>query len=237
MSVGSGVVTRRVPGYTSLSIVRGRVVVSGRVARIEGRADGRQLGGVGRVLWRMRVWMGMVQVLVERQGRWCVWRMVLVWLACLCRRSVVSCWRRFPLVPWRLSFSSRMLLPIIDGPPQDRIAKHQDSAYGKLETAKRLLHGQLNAGTGGGARRERGGDGRTNAPWACASRWSSWDSRCGCDGDNEMEEGRWDGGWCGAACALSRSHTNGWQVSVCLVRLRQLCPGAAPGVMQTRDEV
>lgn len=181
--------------------------------------------------------MGMVQVLVERQGRWCVWRMVLVWLACLCRRSVVSCWRRFPLVPWRLSFSSRMLLPIIDGPPQDRIAKHQDSAYGKLETAKRLLHGQLNAGTGGGARRERGGDGRTNAPWACASRWSSWDSRCGCDGDNEMEEGRWDGGWCGAACALSRSHTNGWQVSVCLVRLRQLCPGAAPGVMQTRDEV
>jgi hypothetical protein len=31
---------------------------------------------------------------------------------------------------------------------------------------------------------------------------------------------------------LDRSHTNGWQVSDCLVRLRQLCPGAAPGVMQ-----
>jgi len=162
--LSSGIVTRRVPGYTSLSIVRSRVVVSGRVARIEGRADGRQLGGVGRVLWRVRVLMRMVQVLVERQGRWCVWRMVLVWLACLCRRSVVSCWRRFPLVPWRLSFSSRMLVPIIDGPPQDRIAKHDDSAYGGLETAEWLLHGHPAAGTDCGARRERGGDGRGNAP-------------------------------------------------------------------------
>jgi hypothetical protein len=111
---------------------------------------------------------GVVKVgVVERQGRWSVWRMVLVWLACLCRRSVVSCWhwRRFPLVPWRrLSFSSRMLVPIIDGPPQDRIAKHDGSAYGELERAKRLLHGLLAAGTGSGARRRRGDDDRTNAP-------------------------------------------------------------------------
>jgi hypothetical protein len=57
-----------------------------------------------------------------------------------------------------------MLVPIIDGPPQDRIAKHDGSAYGGLEKAKRLLHGLLAAGTGSGARRRRGDDDRTNAP-------------------------------------------------------------------------
>jgi hypothetical protein len=134
-------------------------------------------------------------LVVERQGRWRVWRMVLVWLACLCRRCVVSCWhwRRFPLVPWRLSLSSRMLVPIIDGPPQDRIAKHQDSADAGLETAKRLVHGQQAADTGGGARRERGGEGRTNAPWACAVS----DGRLAM-GNVDATTTRWkgaDGGW------------------------------------------
>lgn len=62
-----------------------------------------------------------------------------------------------------------MLLPIIDGPPQDRIAKHDGSAYGGLESADRLLHGPQAAGTGSGARRERGDDSRGNAPWASAA--------------------------------------------------------------------
>jgi hypothetical protein len=75
------------------------------------------------------VLMGVQIGVVERQGRRWVWRVVLVWLACLCRRCVVS-WRRFPLVPWRHSFSSRMVLPIVDRSPQDRIAKHDDCAYG-----------------------------------------------------------------------------------------------------------
>jgi hypothetical protein len=68
---------------------------------------------------------------VERQGRWCVWRMVLVWLACLCWRCMV---RKFPLVPWRHSFS----LPI-DRTPY-RIAKHRDYSYGLLRMAEWLLH-------------------------------------------------------------------------------------------------
>lgn len=78
--------TRRVPGYAAVAIVGRRVVISGRVARIEGRADGRQLGRGGRGGRAVVVLMGMQR----GRGRGRVWRTVLVWQACLCRRCVVS---------------------------------------------------------------------------------------------------------------------------------------------------
>ena len=78
---------------------------------------------------------------VERQGRGCSWGVVLVRLAGLCWRSVVS-WRRFPLVPWRHSFSSRMLLHFVDRAPRDgRIAEHGDCAWELSGLPGELLHG------------------------------------------------------------------------------------------------
>jgi hypothetical protein len=101
---------------------------------------------------------------VERQGRR---RMVLVWLACLCRRCMVS-WRRFPLVTWRHSFSS--LLPI--NRPPHRIAKHQDCAYEVLRMPEWLLHGQKDSkhrlwGAQGPWRRRQ----RVCALRVCRQRW------------------------------------------------------------------
>lgn len=79
---------------------------------------------------------------VKRQGSGCSWRVVLVRLAGLCWRSVVS-WRRFPLVPWRHSFSSRMLLRVVDRAPHDgRIAEHGDCVGELAGLPGELLHGR-----------------------------------------------------------------------------------------------
>ena len=84
-----GVVTRRVSGYAAVAIVGGRVVISGRVARIEGRADGRQLGRGGR--WgRAVVLMGLQRQRCRRVWGVVVLVLLVVWLACLCGRRVVS---------------------------------------------------------------------------------------------------------------------------------------------------
>ena len=150
----------------------------------------------------MRLQIGVV----ERQGRRRVWRMVLVWLACLCRRSMVSCWRRFPLVPWRHSFSSRPLLPIINRPSQDGIVKHGNRAYGLSMLSRRLPHGRQAAGTGGGTRSRRGGDGRVNAPQSAMVVLQQGDG-CGClDSERGSDE---DGMGAGVEqLCLDHTHTH-----------------------------
>lgn len=104
--------------------------------------------------------MGVEIGVVERQGRGRGRGVVLVRWACLSWRSVVS-WRRFPLVPWRHSFSSRMLLRVVDRARQDGVAEHQDCACEEGDAQGRLLHGRAAAEAG----RMRAADGEAATSW------------------------------------------------------------------------
>lgn len=178
---------------------------------------------------------------VQRQGRGCRGRVVVVWLARLSWRCVVS-W--IPLVPWRHSFSSRVLLRVVDRAAHDRVAEHGSSgAHSEGNGRRRLLHGRPAADAGRGrAQRECAGEAATRwmrrarrGPTVVVGRLLA---KRTADGDGGRAEARWewDAGWCGATLLkslpprLARQLLLSAPAAVC-------CSNQAPAVMQSRDEV